>query len=89
MDRRPVPSGTLNVLLMLLVQKKIATVDSSSDQCGAKCFNNPQCTHFTWQFLVFMGECYLYHNPTSMVEDSNLFALCGFINGRSQQSPNP
>jgi len=60
----------------------ITTMQSDKDdECGLKCHENSECTHFTWQ----TNTCYLKHfanQPTAI--DFNKFD-CGWISSRGTE----
>lgn len=63
----------------------IANVPNSpGDQCSDNCFNNGQCTHFTW----FSGTCYLKHFDSPATATNLDGGVCGWIN-RNGPDPGP
>lgn len=52
--------------------QEIAAVDSAKDDCGMKCQEQSECSHFTWN-----GKCILKKAPAS--EDFSYLhnAICG------------
>lgn len=60
----------------------LKNVESSGEECGGICANNPQCTHFTWNY----GTCWLKkYNGVSRddavrVRDTSF--TCGIIRNR-------
>ncbi len=58
----------------------------TKDQCGNECYNNAECTHFTWTGHNG-NDCLLKHfehPPLSPTDDFNNFQ-CGWISARQSQ----
>lgn len=59
------------------VGSDITTVSSKKLECGGMCYDNPKCTHFSWN----AGNCFLKHfddQPTA-IDLNSIF--CGWISG--------